>query len=261
MYSAICRLQETEMPSMITGKAMGCHISLFLAAGAPLSSVPALALHSPELNFVFRCFSSVTQTGFTKCQTVPLCASGSTLAYSAPHGTVTFKATSDGSLTQRPQRGWISCPPAATQKQERAGERPPYLCTWRLRTNCFFNGRFHLTRSRKHILPRCAYAETQGWGRNGRVLPAHSWQWQGEEMGRILSTCHAALLLLQGISRNQKIDGEMILCWEQWQTSHSLLQGQDLSLFNKLIMSVKIQLKMGTSRSCATLTFFQALIP
>lgn len=50
MYSAIYRLRETEMPSMITGKPMGCHISLLLAAGAPLSSVPGLALHSPELS-------------------------------------------------------------------------------------------------------------------------------------------------------------------------------------------------------------------
>lgn len=54
------------MPSMITGKAMGCHISPLLAAGAPLSNVPGLALHSPELSLVFRCFSSVTQDLFHK---------------------------------------------------------------------------------------------------------------------------------------------------------------------------------------------------
>lgn len=45
---------------------MGCHISLLLPAGAPLLSVPGLALHSPGLSFVFRCFSSVTQAPFHK---------------------------------------------------------------------------------------------------------------------------------------------------------------------------------------------------
>lgn len=45
--------------------------------------------------------------------------------------------------------------------------------------------------------------------KGGRVLLPHYWQWQGEEMGRILSTCQAALLLLQRIS---EIDGEILLC-------------------------------------------------
>lgn len=53
IYSAIYRLQETEKPSRITSKPTEWHISLLLAAGAPLPSVPALALHSPELSFVF----------------------------------------------------------------------------------------------------------------------------------------------------------------------------------------------------------------
>lgn len=46
----------------------------------------------------------------------------------------------------------------------------------------------------------------------GRVLLPRCWQWQGEEMGRIFSTCQAALLLLQRISENKKIDGEILLC-------------------------------------------------
>jgi len=51
---------------MITGKPVGCHISLLLAGGAPLSSVAGLALQSPELSFIFRCFYSVTQAPFYK---------------------------------------------------------------------------------------------------------------------------------------------------------------------------------------------------
>jgi len=47
--------------------------------------------------------------------------------------------------------------------------------------------------------------------KGGRVLLPHSRQWQ-EEMGRIPSTCQAALLLLQRISENRKIDGEILLC-------------------------------------------------
>lgn len=61
--------------------------------------------------------------------------------------------------------------------------------------------------------------------------------------------------LLQRISETKKIDDEIFLCWRQRQNSYSLLQGQDLPLFKKLIMSCKIQLKIGASWSCATLTF------
>lgn len=73
MYSAIYRLRETEMPSVITGKPTGCHTSPLFAPGSPLSSVPDLALCCPDL-FVFGCFSSVSEAPLHDMPEVPLCA-------------------------------------------------------------------------------------------------------------------------------------------------------------------------------------------
>lgn len=64
----------------------------------------------------------------------------------------------------------------------------------------------------KAHLAKVYICRKHGTGGGGRVLLAHYWQRQGEEMGRILSTCQAALLLLQRISENKRIDGEILLC-------------------------------------------------
>lgn len=156
--------------------------------------------------------------------------------------TVTFKAMSDGSLTQRPPRGLISWPPAATQKHKREGEES----MWRLSLHVKSKNKLllqwllspHMKMKWKCVLPRCTYVESMGMKNGGgpsTSLLAIAGRKNGKDPFHVLG-CSS---LVQRISETKKIDDEIFFCWRQWQNSYSLLQGQDLPLFKKLIMSCK----------------------